>query len=76
MRKDLLSKTGLVDLPCDQHCYVMMRWVCVALRVEVLLPSTETGQCAVSMMDDLEPFLHKEKQKEVRGGGGVCFTVI
>lgn len=63
MRNGMLSKTGLVVSPRNQHGYVMMRWVCVALRVEVLLPSTETGQCAVGMMDYLQPFLQREKQQ-------------
>lgn len=57
-------KTELVCSPCNQHGYIVMGWVCVALRVEVLLPSAETGQCAVSMMDDLQPFLQEEKQQQ------------
>lgn len=35
----------------------MMSRVCVALGVEVFLPSTETGQSGVCVVNDLQPFL-------------------
>lgn len=40
-------------LPSDQHREVVMSWVCVALWIEVFLPSTETGQSGVCIVNNL-----------------------
>lgn len=49
-------------LPGDQNSHVMVSWVCVALGVEVFLPSAETGQSCVCMVNDLQPFLQQRAQ--------------
>lgn len=51
-------------LPGDQHSHVMMSWVCVTLGIEVFLPSTETGQSGVCMVNDLQPFLQQTAERE------------
>lgn len=45
--------------PRDQHGHVVVSWVRVALGVEVLLPSAETGQRGVRVVNDLQPFLQR-----------------
>lgn len=49
--------------PCDQHGHIMMSWVSVALRVQVLLPNTETAQSCVCMVNDLQSFLRQQSIK-------------
>ncbi len=51
-------------LPGDQHSHVVMGWVCVTLGIEVFLPSTETGQSGVCMMNNLQPFLQHTAELE------------
>lgn len=43
--------------PGDQNSHVVVSGVRVTLGVEVFLPSAETGQSGVGMVDDLQPFL-------------------
>lgn len=43
--------------PGNQNSHVVMSWVRVTLGVEVLLPSAETGQSRVCVVNDLQPLL-------------------
>lgn len=51
-------------LPGDENSHVVVSWVGVALGVEVLLPSAETGQSCVSVVNDLQPFLQRRAQSQ------------
>lgn len=61
-------------LPGDQHSQVMMSWVCVTLGIEVFLPSTETGQSGVCMVNYLQPFLQQTVELETTFGFFTFFT--
>lgn len=58
--------------PGDQNSHVVMRWVCVTLGVEVFLPSAETGQSRVCVVNDLQPFLQHRAELGFQYRAALC----